>query len=53
MESGRGERVHEAKRQLRVLANTSLAQFRRTYQGHHSIREVLLANATFRYHVST
>ena len=31
METGRGESVHEARRQFRVLANTSLAQFRRTF----------------------
>ena len=31
-ETGRGKNVHEAIRQFRVLANTSLAQFRRTYQ---------------------
>ena len=52
-ETGRGKCVHEARCQFRVLANTSLAQFRRTYHVHHSIREVLLPKATLWDHLST
>ena len=43
----------KARCQFRVLANTSLAQFRRTYHVHHSIREVLLSKATFWDHLTT
>ena len=43
----------KARCQFRVLANTSLAQFRRTYHVHHSIREVLLSEVTLWDHLST
>ena len=50
-ENGRGKSVHEARRQFRVLANTSLAHFITTYHVHHSIREVLLSKATLCDHI--